>query len=94
MLLALISSQYLGFIAGLFTSVSLLPQLIKIIKEKKVDDISIPMLLMLMTGVSLWMWYGIMKDDLPIIYTNAFSLSLDLSILVLRFKYSRSAPKH
>lgn len=76
-----------GIIAGIFTSVSLLPQLIKIIKEKQVEDLSIGMFVTLMVGLSLWVVYGIMRNDMPIIITNSFSVFLNCFILVLRFKY-------
>jgi len=79
----------IGFVAGLFTASSLLPQLIKIIKEKKVEDLSIGMFITLMIGLALWITYGILKKDIPIIATNAFSLLLNISILILRFKYSK-----
>jgi MtN3 and saliva related transmembrane protein len=84
------STSIIGIIAGLFTASSLLPQLIKIIKEKKVEDLSIGMFVILMIGLALWVAYGFLKEDLPIIATNVFSLLLNISILVLRFKYSRS----
>ncbi len=46
------SAQILGFIAGIFTGISLLPQLIKRIKEKKTEDIPACMLLILMGGLA------------------------------------------
>jgi len=84
---SLFSDQTIGIVAGVFTATSLLPQLIKILKEKKADDISIPMLLILLTGLSLWVWYGFKKDDLPIIVTNIYSLTLNIGVIILRFKY-------
>ena len=87
---SLFSDQTLGIIAGIFTATSLLPQLIKILKEKKADDISVPMLLILLTGLSLWVWYGFKKDDLPIIITNIYSLALNIGVIILKFKYKRS----
>jgi MtN3 and saliva related transmembrane protein len=80
-------TQIIGIIAGIFTASSLLPQAIKIIKEKKAEDVSIGMLLFLMTGVSLWIYYGYLRDDLPIIITNCFSLLLNIVTLFLRIKY-------
>ncbi len=80
----------IGIVAGLFTACSLLPQLIKIVKEKKVEDLSKGMFITLMIGLALWITYGILKNDLPIIATNVFSLLLNISILILRFKYSRN----
>jgi len=80
-------TQTIGIIAGIFTASSLLPQAIKIFKEKKAEDVSIGMLLFLMVGVSLWIYYGYLRDDLPIIITNCFSLLLNIITLSLRIKY-------
>jgi MtN3 and saliva related transmembrane protein len=80
-------TQTIGIIAGIFTASSLLPQAIKIVKEKKSGDVSIGMLIFLMTGVSLWIYYGYLRDDLPIIITNCFSLLLNIITLFLRIKY-------
>lgn len=81
--------HYIGLIAGICTSFSLLPQLIKMIKEKEVDDISIIMLLTLMTGLGLWIYYGILRTDWPIILTNSFSFFLNGIMIVLRIRYKR-----
>ncbi len=82
-------TQAIGLFAGICTSCSLLPQLIKTVKEKKAEEISKLMLFVLLTGVAGWVVYGILRDDLPIIITNSFSLLLNLVLIVLRFKYSR-----
>jgi len=82
-------TQLVGLFAGICTASSLLPQLIKTIKEKKADEISKVMLFVLMTGVATWIVYGVMRDDLPIIVTNSFSLLLNIIMMFLRFKYSR-----
>jgi MtN3 and saliva related transmembrane protein len=82
-------TKIVGLFAGICTASSLLPQLIKTIKEKKADEISKLMLFVLMTGVATWIVYGFMRDDLPIIVTNCFSLLLNIIMMILRFKYSR-----
>jgi len=76
-----------GVTAGIFTAFSMMPQLIKIIKEKKAEDISILMLAVLFIGVGLWIYYGILKEDLPIIITNAFSLLVNIAIIFFSLKY-------
>jgi MtN3 and saliva related transmembrane protein len=81
--------QVVGLFGGICTASSLLPQLIKTIKEKKAEDISKLMLAVLMLGVATWVVYGILRNDLPIILTNAFSLLLNIIMMILRFKYSR-----
>ena len=47
-------TQVIGIIAGICTGISLLPQLFKIIKEKKADDISYFMLFILLAGLAGW----------------------------------------
>lgn len=77
----------IGTIAGILTSVSMIPQLIKVLKEKDVENISWGMIAVLLTGVSLWVVYGIMKDELPIILSNGFSVLVNTILLIYYFKY-------
>ena len=88
--LTAIPIQALGMTAGLLTSVSMLPQLIKTLKEKKAGDVSFFMLIVLIAGVSLWIYYGVLKDDKPIIITNCISVLLNVSVAVLKLKYNKS----
>jgi len=82
-------TQWVGIIAGVLTATSMLPQVIKVFKEKKAENISLLMVLVLIGGVGLWIVYGIMRKDLPIIATNAFSLLVNLLLMVLRIKYKQ-----
>ncbi|MGH1519899.1 SemiSWEET transporter [Chryseobacterium sp. JK1] len=79
----------LGIIAGILTSVSMIPQLVKVIREKDVKDISLLMLLVLISGLSLWVWYGLEKDELPIILSNAFAVLVNLSLLTCYMIYHK-----
>ncbi len=90
-LLAVAYAKYVGIIAGILTSFSMLPQLIKMIKEKEVDDVSIPMLLVLFTGISLWVVYGYLQNDLPVLITNSFSVLVNLITIIFRFKYKKNS---
>ena len=80
--------QIIGIVAGILTSISMLPQLIKTFKEKKAENISLVMILLLLCGIGSWIWYGFLKNDMPIIFTNCFSFLLNLILLFLRFKYA------
>ena len=82
-------TQIIGISAGTLTAVSMLPQLLKIIKEKEAEDISFFMLFILISGLVLWTIYGFMKEDIPIIVTNAFSILLNLVLLFFRLKYRK-----
>ena len=79
--------EIIGIIAGTLTAASLVPQFIKSVQEKKVD-VSPVMLILLVAGNAFWIWYGMKLDSLPIIITNGFGFLIDLTMLILLFKYS------
>ncbi|AZB24902.1 SemiSWEET transporter [Chryseobacterium indologenes] len=83
------NENLLGIIAGVLTSVSMIPQLVKVIREKNVEDISLLMLLVLISGLSLWVWYGFVKDELPIILSNSFAVLVNISLLVCYIMYHK-----
>ncbi len=80
--------QWVGIGAGVLTAFSMLPQLIKVIKEKKAEEISITMVIVLIAGLSLWTAYGVLKEDWPLIITNSFSVLVNILLLIFRLKYS------
>ena len=82
-------TQLIGIIAGICTGISLFPQLIKIIREKKADDISWVMLFILLAGLAGWVWYGILKEDYPIIITNSFSFLVNVAIIFFTVRFQK-----
>ncbi len=82
------TDQLIGIAAGIFTSASMIPQLIKMIREKKAENISVIMLCILLAGIALWIAYGFIKQDIPIIATNCFSFLLNIFMIILRVKYA------
>lgn len=79
--------EILGLVAGICTSSSLLPQLIKTVKTKEAQDVSVFMFIVMLAGNGLWTYYGVAKSDFPIISTNLLSLGLNIVMLVLKYKY-------
>jgi MtN3 and saliva related transmembrane protein len=65
-----------GAAGGIVSSVTFLPQVIKIWKTKSAKDLSMGMLLFLVLNVSLWLLYGILTNLYPIIITNGIVLSM------------------
>lgn len=88
-----ISNEIIGLTAGFLTGVSMLPQLIKTIKEKKADNISPFMIIILILGTGLWNYYGFLKDDLPIIISNSFSCLVNCMMLFLKIRYTHTSSK-
>lgn len=77
----------LGLLAGICTTAAVIPQLLKAWKTKKVNDVSPGMFFVLITGLALWVIYGIIQNDLPIMITNGVAFALNSLMLYLLFKY-------
>jgi MtN3 and saliva related transmembrane protein len=82
-------TQIIGLAAGILTASSLIPQVVKTLREKKAEDVSLAMLFVLQSGLVLWIVYGVKKDDLPIIATNCFSLLVNITMVILRIKFRK-----
>ena len=79
----------LGFAAGTLTTISFVPQVHKAWRSKRCDDLSLGMLLAFGLGVFLWLIYGLVLHDWPIILANAVTLALILALLWLKARYRR-----
>lgn len=77
----------IGLLAGALTTIAFLPQAIKTWKTKSAKDISLGMYLIFCTGVILWLIYGILISDLPVILANSVTLVFALSILYFKLAY-------
>jgi MtN3 and saliva related transmembrane protein len=77
----------IGSIAGLCTTVSLVPQVIKVYRMKETRDLSLAMYIIFSVGVFLWFIYGLIIKSMPIIAANGVTLTFSLFILVMKVKY-------
>ncbi len=77
----------LGLLAGGLTTISFVPQVLKIWKTKSAEDVSLKMFLALCMGVALWLVYGFIKKDTAILVTNSVTLLLGLAILGMKLKF-------
>ncbi len=81
------SITLLGLLAGAFTTFSFVPQLVKIWKSRSTHDISLVMYAVISTGIVLWLVYGIIIQDTPVIVANIVALFFTLSILAFKLRY-------
>ena len=81
------STEILGLVAGLFTTIAFVPQVIKTWKSKHANDISLAMFSIFSSGVALWIVYGVMIGSLPVILANVVTLALALTILALKLRF-------
>lgn len=80
----------LGSIASVLVSSSFIPQIIKGYKTKRLNDVSYLLMILISIGMSLWIVYGIEKQDLVIIGANVATIALNMILLGLKIKYSKS----
>ncbi len=76
--------QIIGLLAAVFTTIANIPQAIKIIRTSSTKSISTMTYSLLFTGLLLWLTYGILKEDLPIIIANAASALITGIILTMK----------
>jgi len=80
----------LGFAAGAVTSLGFIPQIIRGYTRKRLDDISYWMPLVLAFGMSLWLAYGIIRNDLAIIIANSFGVGCNFLLIGMKKWYSKT----
>ena len=79
--------NYVGFFAAFCTTISFLPQVIKVYRTKSTKDISLYMFLIFTIGTFCWLIYGIIESSLPIIIANTITLILSAIILLYKIKF-------
>jgi len=76
----------IGYTAAVCTSVAFLPQVLHTIRTRDTAGISLGMYLIFCTGVALWLLYGVLIGDLPVIVANVVTLALSLVVLALKLR--------
>ena len=84
-----ISIELFGYFAAMLTTAAFLPQLIKTLKTKKAEDVSLLTLIMFICGVGSWIIYGYKISSSPILIANIITLILNLFILISKIFYSK-----
>ena len=79
--------HYLGYFAGTLTVLSFLPQVIRTWKSRQTRDLSLGMFTLLVTASSLWIIYGLIIEDWPVIATNLGMVALNGAIGVAKIRF-------
>lgn len=80
-------TDILGYVAATFTTGCFIPQLIKILKTKQTNDISLGMFIMVIIGGACWFVYGLMIKSQPVIVANFISIIINLIITGYKIRY-------
>ena len=83
------SSEYLGIIAGLLTTFSLVPQIIRVYKLKSAREISLLFNTSMLLGVIIWLVYGVVLGLAPLIIWNSIGIVLNGGLLFAKLRYGR-----
>jgi MtN3 and saliva related transmembrane protein len=79
----------IGLVAAACTTISFVPQLVRVWQLRSAREISLVMFSVYSLGVLLWLVYGIYLRAAPIILANAVALVLSLAILALKLRFDR-----
>jgi MtN3 and saliva related transmembrane protein len=80
--------EIIGTLAASLTTAAFFPQAIKRLRTRETSGLSLSMYLLLVTGVALWLLYGLMIGSRPLILANGVVLMPQLAILVLLLQRS------
>ena len=83
------NNEFFGYFAAILTTLAFLPQLIKTLKTKKAEDVSLITLIMFLTGVLSWIIYGFKISSIPILIANIITFILNLLILIFKITFSK-----
>ncbi|MFN3629176.1 MAG: SemiSWEET family sugar transporter [Casimicrobiaceae bacterium] len=84
------ATEVLGMLAGTLTTVSFLPQVVKIWRTRSARDLSWGMTIVFTLGVGLWLVYGLLIGAPAIIAANAVTFALTLSICLMKWRFDRA----
>lgn len=77
----------LGILAGVITTIGLLPQVLVSFRTRKTKDLSMGMLVMMNSGLLLWIIYGFMIQNAPLLMADSVSFLINSGLMVLKVKH-------
>jgi MtN3 and saliva related transmembrane protein len=81
--------EWLGIIAGLLTTASFIPQVVRVYRLKSAREISLFFTIIFLVGVLIWIGYGIYFGHLPVILWNAVTAVFIFCLLLGKLKYGK-----
>ena len=82
-------TDVIGYLAGSMVVLLTMPQIIKVLKTKKAEDLSILTVIIFITASTLWIIYGVRIDSLPLIVMDAISAFLGICLLILKIYFDK-----
>jgi MtN3 and saliva related transmembrane protein len=79
--------EYFGYAAALLTTGAYVPQTLKVLREKHTKSISLGMYAMMVTGLALWLVYGVLIGSPSLIIANGITFALAFAILLMKLRH-------
>ena len=79
--------EYIGYAAGILTTLAFLPQALKVFRSKQTRDISLLWTVLMIAGVFLWLCYGYANRSLPMMIANSITLLLLMVIFIFKLRF-------
>jgi MtN3 and saliva related transmembrane protein len=80
-------TEFIGFAAAACTTLAFLPQVIKTYRSRSAKDLSLGTFAILTSGLLLWLVYGMLMEDIPIMLANFLTFLMALSLIIMKFKF-------
>ncbi|WP_095507279.1 SemiSWEET transporter [Paraferrimonas sedimenticola] len=82
----MVNEVWIGYLAAICTTTAFVPQVVHTFKTKDTSSISLGMYILFVVGIALWLSYGVLLDDWPIIIANTITLVLASFILTMKLQ--------
>ncbi len=83
-----ITTEMIGVISGLLSSITFLPQIMRLVRTKSAQDISSGTYLIILISEIGWLLYGILTDSPAIVITTVIACISAVIILLLKLRYT------
>jgi len=79
----------IGYVAGTLTTLSFVPQVARAVRTRQTADIAWGWLIVFQLGLGLWLAYGLVLHNWPMILANSVTMSLCALLMLTKYRYSR-----
>ena len=80
------TTDLLGYVAGTLTTAALVPQVWRTFRTRDVSGISLRMYSIFTIGIAVWLAYGVLLREMPMVLANSLSLLIACAVLAMKLK--------
>ena len=81
------TASAVGYVAAILTTISFVPQVLKVWRTRSAKDVSLGMYSLFTLGIFIWLVYGVLIESWPVILANFITLVLAGMVLAMKLKF-------